>query len=335
MARFTTKDFEEIVFATHTGMTTEAFHEIAVAWTSRARDHRWKRPFTELVYQPMQEVLRLLHDNGFRTAIVTGGGQDFVRAYADRVYGIPPEQIIGSALETRYAYDDMGKAMLVREPKVLLDNNFSGKAEDIYLFTGRRPQAAFGNSTGDRQMLEYAHGGPGPRLAMLVLHDDADREYAYGPANGLLDSKVGTFTQELFDEAKLRGWQVISMRNDWKRLFAWSGLETLSTRTTRHAQPGDALMNKRLSLYAVVTALLGGGVAVAQYPIMDMVADEVIEKYRGATCEELWEMRDRPKSERAKEAIQLLRDDPQMRAAFIDKVAAPIVNKMFECGLVP
>ena len=169
----------------------------------------------------MQEVLRLLRANGFKTDIVTGGGQDFVRAYAERVYGIPPEQVIGSALTTSYAYDDKGQAMLIKEPKLLLNNNNSGKAEDIYLFTGRRPQAAFGNSTGDRQMLEYAQSGGGKPLAALVLHDDAEREYAYGPANGLPDTKVGTFTQELMDEAKKRGWTVISMKNDWKRIFAW------------------------------------------------------------------------------------------------------------------
>ena len=166
-------------------------------------------------------VLSLLRANGYRTYIVTGGGQDFVRSYAERVYGIGPAQVIGSTLDTKYGYDAKGQGVLLREPKVELNNNFSGKAEDIYLFTGQRPLAAFGNSTGDRQMLEWTTAGAGKRLGMLVLHDDAVREYAYGPAAGLPDTKVGTFTQALLDEAKQRGWLVISMKDDWKRIFAF------------------------------------------------------------------------------------------------------------------
>ena len=164
-----------------------------------------------MVYQPMEEVLSLLRANGFRTYIVTGGGQAFVRAYAASVYGVGPAQVIGSTLETGYKYDAEGQGELIREPKVDLNN---------YLFTGQRPQAAFGNSTGDREMLEWTTAGDGKRLGMLVLHDDAEREYAYGPANGLPDTKVGTFTQALMDEAKERGWIVISMKNDWKTIFA-------------------------------------------------------------------------------------------------------------------
>ncbi len=129
--------------------------------------------------------------------------------------------MIGSALETGYKYDAEGQGELIREPKLELNNNFSGKAEDIYLFTGQRPQAAFGNSTGDQQMLEWTTAGSGKRLGMLVLHDDKEREYAYGPAAGLPDSKVGTFTQALYDEAAKRGWTVISMKDDWKRIFAF------------------------------------------------------------------------------------------------------------------
>ena len=129
--------------------------------------------------------------------------------------------MIGSSLETGYKYDAKGQGELIREPKLELNNNNSGKAEDIYLFTGQRPQAAFGNSTGDREMLEWTTAGKGKRLGMLVLHDDKEREYAYGPAAGLPDTKVGTFTQALYDEAKKRGWTVISMKNDWKRIFAF------------------------------------------------------------------------------------------------------------------
>jgi hypothetical protein len=167
----------------------------------------------------MLEVMRYLRDNGYKTYIVTGGGQAFVRAYAQQVYGIPPEQVIGSALTTRYEYQD-GHGILMREPKLLLNNDLAGKPEDIYLFMGRHPRVAFGNSSGDRQMLEYTQACGGDSLEMLVLHDDAAREYAYGPAGGLPFSRVGTFPQTLYDEAKARGWTVISMKNDWKRIFA-------------------------------------------------------------------------------------------------------------------
>jgi hypothetical protein len=218
MDNFTTKELEEIVFATHAGMTTGAFQSIVKDWMATARHPRFNKPYPKMVYQPMLEVMRYLRDNGYRTYIVTGGGQDFVRAYSQQVYGIPQEQIIGSALQTRYEYRD-GQGVLMRAPKVLLDNSFSGKPEDIYLFLGRRPRAAFGNSTGDRQMLEYTQAGGGGSLEMLVLHDDAVREYAYGPAQGLPDTEVGTFDQALYDEAVQRGWIVISMKNDWKNIF--------------------------------------------------------------------------------------------------------------------
>ncbi len=223
IAKLSVRDLMEIVFATHAGVTVEAFAAIAADWAGKAKDSRWGRPYTELVYQPMLEVLRLLRAHGYRTYIVTGGGQAFVRSYAERVYGIGPAEVIGSTVTTKYAFDDKDEGVLLREPKLQLDNNNSGKPEDIHLFTGQRPQAAFGNSTGDRQMLEWATGASGKRLGVLVLHDDAEREYAYGPARGLPDTKVGTFTQALLDEAKQRGWIVISMKQDWKRVFVWDG----------------------------------------------------------------------------------------------------------------
>jgi hypothetical protein len=142
-----------------------------------------------------------------------------VRVYSERVYGIPSEQVVGTATGTKYSYDANGKPFLTKDPKLLLNDNNAGKAEGIHLMIGRRPFAAFGNSTGDQQMLEYTGAGDGARLKMLVLHDDAEREYAYGPAEGLPDTKVGTFTQELYDEAKKDGWIVISMKNDWKTIF--------------------------------------------------------------------------------------------------------------------
>jgi hypothetical protein len=136
-------------------------------------------------------------------------------------YGIPREQVVGTTSATKYDYEKDGKAKLTKEPKLMLFDDFGGKPEGIHLMIGRRPCAAFGNSTGDQQMLEYTGGGEGARLMMLVLHDDADREYAYGPAQGLPDTKVGTFTQALYDEAKQKGWTVISMKKDWRRIFTF------------------------------------------------------------------------------------------------------------------
>jgi phosphoglycolate phosphatase-like HAD superfamily hydrolase len=221
MAKLTMPDLEKIIVATLTGMTTDEFNAEVKKWLATAKDPRWKRPYTELTYQPMLEVMSYLRANGYKTFIVTGFGQDFVRVYSQEVYGIPTEQVVGSALNTKYGYAKDGKPMLIKEPKLMLDDNNAGKPEGIHLEIGRRPYAAFGNSTGDRQMLEYTGGGEGARLMMLVLHDDAKREYAYGPAQGLPDTKVGTFTPALHDEAKKNGWSVISMKNDWKRIFAF------------------------------------------------------------------------------------------------------------------
>src|SRR4029077_5739294 len=223
IAKLPMAQLEKILAATLTGMSTDEFTGKVKQWLAEAKDPRWKKPYTELTYQPMQEVLKYLRANGFKTYIVTGGGQDFVRAYAEQTYGITPEQVVGTMGGTKYGYDKDGKPFLTKEPKMLLNDNNAGKPEGIHLMIGRRPIAAFGNSTGDRQMLEYTKAGDGARLAMIVLHDDAEREYAYGPAQGLPDTKVGTFTQALYDEAKKNGWIVISMKNDWKRLFPFEG----------------------------------------------------------------------------------------------------------------
>jgi phosphoglycolate phosphatase-like HAD superfamily hydrolase len=220
IAKLPTAELEKILAATLSGMTVDQFETEVGKWIASARDPRWKRPYTELAYQPMKEVLGYLRDNGFKTYIVTGGGQDFVRVYAESTYGIPPEQVVGTAGGTTFGYGKDGKPFLTKDPKLLLNDNNAGKPEGIHLMIGRQPVIAFGNSTGDKEMLEYTEAGDGPRLAVLLLHDDADREYAYGPANGLPETKVGTFTQELYDEAMNDGWVVISMKNDWRRVFA-------------------------------------------------------------------------------------------------------------------
>jgi phosphoglycolate phosphatase-like HAD superfamily hydrolase len=223
IAKLSTDDLFKILAATLTGMSVDQFQTEAENWLKTARDPRWKRPYTELTYLPMIELLKYLRANGYRTYIVTGGGQDFVRVYSAEAYGISPEQVVGTAGGTTYGYDKNGKPFLTKNPKLLLNDNDAGKPEGIHLMIGRRPYAAFGNSTGDRQMLEYTKAGDGDRLAMLVLHDDAKREYAYGPALGLPDTKVGTLTQALYDEATKQGWVIISMKNDWKTIFPWEG----------------------------------------------------------------------------------------------------------------
>jgi phosphoglycolate phosphatase-like HAD superfamily hydrolase len=215
------KDVEEIAVATLTGMTEDAFREQVKAWLAEARDPRWHKPFTELVYKPMLELMDYLRANGYKTYIVTGGGQDFVRVYSEDVYGIPPEQVVGSALATRFGYDSTGRPELTKVPDLVLNDDKGGKPEGIQLMIGRRPEAAFGNSPGDRQMLEYTMAGGGKRLAMLVLHDDSIREYAYGPAQSLPDTKISPFPQEFYDLAVKSGWIVISMKNDWKQVFAF------------------------------------------------------------------------------------------------------------------
>ncbi len=202
LAHFSEHDWAEIVFATHAGMSQSAFLEIATQWLATAKHPKFNRLYTELVYQPMIEVLTYLRANEFETYIVTGGGQDFVRAYSQRVYGIPTQNVIGSSIVTKFVIAN-GKAELLREPKLFFNDDNDGKAIGIDLFIGKRPIAAFGNSSGDRAMLEWTGADDGSRLKMLVHHDDPEREYAYGPAGGLPDTKVGTFPQSLMDEAQI------------------------------------------------------------------------------------------------------------------------------------
>lgn len=219
MAKFTEKDWMEIIAVTHAGMSTADFEGIVSDWAPKSKNPVFGVPVTDLVYRPMLEVMDYLRASGFRTYIVTGGGQEFVRAYAEGIYGIPPEQVIGSSIVTKYELTD-GKPALMRDRKLFFNDNNDGKAIGINLFIGRRPQIAFGNTEGDKEMLQWTTAGDGARLGLLVLHDDAEREFAYGPANGLPDTKVGTFSQALMDAAEQNGWIVISMKNDWRTIFA-------------------------------------------------------------------------------------------------------------------
>jgi hypothetical protein len=218
IAKFGKEDWARIIGATQAGMTTEAFLGIVKDWLVTAKHPRFQRPYTDLVYQPMLEVMSYFRANGFKTYIVTGGGQEFVRVYSNRVYGVPPEQVVGSSMATKYEYRN-GKPMLMVLPKEFLFSDRGGKPVAINLFIGKRPYAAFGNSDGDREMLEWTAAGQGARLKMLVLHDDSEREYAYGPAGGQPDTKVGRFSEELEAEAQNKGWIVISMKKDWKVVF--------------------------------------------------------------------------------------------------------------------
>jgi haloacid dehalogenase-like hydrolase len=222
IAKLSMRELFEIVLVTQSGMTVEEFSADVKKWLATAKDPRWKRPYTELVYQPMLEVLSFLRANGYKTYIATGGSAGFVREYSEQVYGIPPEQVSGTSQSFKYGYDKDQRPILTREPKFVLDNNGAGKIQNFWLEYGRRPYAAFGNSSSDdQQMLEYVKAGDGPRLSGLVMHDDAAREYAYGPAQGLPDTKVGTLSQAMYDMAKKQDWIIISMKNDWKKIFSF------------------------------------------------------------------------------------------------------------------
>jgi phosphoserine phosphatase len=216
----TMKDLEPIAEATHSGMTVDAFYADVAEWVGRARHPRFGRHYTELTYQPMHEVMAYLSLAGFALYIVTGGGQDFVRVFAEETYGIARNRVVGSVLATRFGHDAAGLPVLTKIPALTLNNDLAAKPEGIHMMIGRRPIIAFGNSAGDEAMLEYAAGG-GAGMGLLLLHDDAVREYAYGPANGLPQSGIGAFPQALYDRAMTQGWTVISMKDDWNRVFAF------------------------------------------------------------------------------------------------------------------
>jgi hypothetical protein len=208
----------EVLMATHAGMTTVEFEQIVKDWIATAKHPKTGRHFTDMVYQPMLELLAYFRANGFKNFIVSGGGIEFMRVWTDQVYGIPPEQVVGSSIMTEFQRRD-GKPVLVRMPELRFNDDKSGKVVGINAHIGRRPVMAGGNSNGDKEMLEYAHGGDGPRLGLLVLHDDATREFAYGPAQQLPDVMLGAFRQDLYDQALREGWTVVSMKDDWKQVF--------------------------------------------------------------------------------------------------------------------
>jgi haloacid dehalogenase-like hydrolase len=206
----------KIVALTHSGTTVEVFQQTADDWLTTAQHPRFKRLYTDLVFQPMLEVMEYVRANGYKTFIVTGGGQDFVRTYAERVYGVPRDQVVGSAGGITFSYDETGRAILTKDPKLLWIDDKTAKPVDIHLMIGRRPVMAFGNADGDQAMLEYTQAGEGARFMMLVHHDDPVREYAYGP-----ESTLSPFSEALMARANRGDWTVISMKNDWKRVFHW------------------------------------------------------------------------------------------------------------------
>jgi phosphoserine phosphatase len=202
----------DLVMASHANLTTDEFAQVVIDWGKAANHPRFKRPYTEMVYQPMLELLKYLRANGFKTFIVSGGGVEFLRTFAEKVYGIPPEQVIGSTIATKFEIRD-GKPVLVRLPQIDFIDDKAGKPVAINKFIGRRPIFAFGNSDGDLQMLQWTAAGEGPRFMGLVHHTDAQREYAYDR-----ESPFGRLDQTLA-EAKTRGWCVVDIKADWRRVF--------------------------------------------------------------------------------------------------------------------
>ena len=202
----------EILMTTHAGMTTEEFEKMVKDWLATAKHPRFNRPFTDLVYQPMLELLAYLRENGFKTYIVSGGGVEFMRPWSEKVYGIPPEQVVGSSIRLKFEMRD-SKPVLMRLPEIDFIDDGPGKPVGIQKFIGRRPIAAFGNSDGDLQMLQCTAAGEGRRFMLLVHHTDAEREWAYDRK-----SPIGRLDKAL-DEAQRRGWAVVDMKKEWKRIF--------------------------------------------------------------------------------------------------------------------
>jgi len=209
------KGLEQVLAVTHAGMTTEEFSKSVLDWIGSAKHPRFQRPYTELVYQPMLELLAYLRASGFKTFIVSGGGIEFMRPWAEKVYGIPPEQVVGSSGVVKFQMGADGKPVLMKMPKVEFVDDGPGKPAGINRFIGRRPIFAFGNSDGDQQMLQWTTAGGGARFAGIVHHTDAEREYAYDR-----QSKIGKLDKAL-DEGTAKGWTIVDMKRDWKKVFAF------------------------------------------------------------------------------------------------------------------
>ena len=216
IANMSEAGFAAIIVATHSGLTTEEFREEVLKWLATARHPRFQRSYTDLVYQPMLELLALLRANQFKTFIVSGGGVEFMRPWTERVYGIPPEQVVGSSGLTKYVLQEPDTPMLLKEAKIEFVDDGPGKPAGINRFIGRRPILAFGNSDGDQQMLDWTAGGAGARFMGLVHHTDPVREYAYDR-----DSPVGRLDKAR-DEAVRRGWSIVDMKNDWKVIYPFA-----------------------------------------------------------------------------------------------------------------
>ncbi len=202
----------ELILATHAGMTTDAFARVVQDWLATAKHPRFNRPYTELVYQPMLELLTFLRKFGFKTYIVSGGGIEFMRPWTEKIYGIPPEQVVGSSIKTRFELSD-GGPVLVRLPEINFIDDKAGKPVGIHMHVGRRPIAAFGNSDGDLQMIQWTTAGSGARFGLIVHHTDAEREYAYDR-----QSSVGRLDKAL-EMAQKQGWTIVDMKRDWNRIF--------------------------------------------------------------------------------------------------------------------
>jgi len=207
--------FVELTMAAHVDRTTDEFDKVVKDWLATAKHPYFRRPYTDCTYQPMLELMSYLRANGFRTFIVSGGGADFMRCFSEPLYGVPPEQVIGSVIKLRFEQRD-GTPVLVRMPKINFVDNKAGKPVGIFEHIGRRPIAAFGNSDGDLEMLQWVTSGPGARLGLIVHHDDAEREFAYDRS-----SRVGKLDRALA-EAKTRKWTIVSMKNDWNKIFSFS-----------------------------------------------------------------------------------------------------------------
>jgi phosphoglycolate phosphatase-like HAD superfamily hydrolase len=214
LAKLGHKPVLELLAVANSGMSVAAYDKTIRGWLETARHPRFKRPYTDLVYKPMQELLAHLRENGFKTYIVSGGSIEFMRPWAEKAYGIPPDQVIGTITQVKFETKG-GEPVLMRTPKIEFVDDGPGKPVGIYRGIGRRPLAAFGNSDGDLQMLQFTAAGAGSRLALIVRHDDAEREYAYDRK-----SSIGRLDKAL-DEANARGWTVVSMKQDWKKIFAF------------------------------------------------------------------------------------------------------------------